>query len=307
MRHILTNPVYIGKIKHKTALYDGFHQPILPIELWQKVQEIVANRSLQVRREKNYAADPAIFQGKLFDTRGKRYIVSYVSKKNKKYKYYLTEKPDKGTRKEAYRLSADEIESHAHKTMQQHIGDPCRLGKILMLDHEKNLDLLQHISTNSHKFTHTGCAIGKVILGHNQYTLEIQTSRLYQHIEETLKTKMPETSEDSVFKLVVPFLPEIATRGTDIIQPPSHEGDIEIFFDLPRKDIINLVYGFAWREAHFKEKKSLGRIAKQYGVSRGLVEKLILKGFDNALRPYFSFKESRQPEKKSAAERLSGQ
>lgn len=40
-RHILTNPIYIGLIKHKENTYQGHHQPIIEKEVFDKVQEIL--------------------------------------------------------------------------------------------------------------------------------------------------------------------------------------------------------------------------------------------------------------------------
>ena len=35
---LLTNPIYIGKIKHKTDIYDGEHEPIIDPAVFEKVQ-----------------------------------------------------------------------------------------------------------------------------------------------------------------------------------------------------------------------------------------------------------------------------
>ncbi len=38
---VLTNPMYIGKVEHKGALYDGRHEPIVPTQLFDEVQRIL--------------------------------------------------------------------------------------------------------------------------------------------------------------------------------------------------------------------------------------------------------------------------
>lgn len=138
MRHILMNPIYIGKIKHRNDIYEGNHPAIISLDLWQKVQDKIACQSRGVRTEKK-------------------------------------------------------------------------------------------------------------------------------------------------------IRPTRTTRQTTVIEPPSTEGDVELIFDLQKKDIKNLVRGVAWREEYFKGTKSLGDIAAQYSVSRSFVEKLIFESFDKGLRPYFSF------------------
>lgn len=37
--NILRNPLYIGKISHKGELYEGQHEAIIPLELWEKAQK----------------------------------------------------------------------------------------------------------------------------------------------------------------------------------------------------------------------------------------------------------------------------
>lgn len=39
IRSILTNPTYIGKIRHGSQIYDGMHDPIIDDETWEKVQK----------------------------------------------------------------------------------------------------------------------------------------------------------------------------------------------------------------------------------------------------------------------------
>jgi hypothetical protein len=36
---MLTNPIYIGKIKHKDKIYDGRHEAIISDDIWRRVQD----------------------------------------------------------------------------------------------------------------------------------------------------------------------------------------------------------------------------------------------------------------------------
>ncbi|MDP6064826.1 MAG: recombinase family protein [SAR202 cluster bacterium] len=52
---ILTNPVYIGKVRHKDKLYEGQHEPIVPVELFEKVQRTIAgNRGKRGRPQERH-------------------------------------------------------------------------------------------------------------------------------------------------------------------------------------------------------------------------------------------------------------
>jgi len=58
LHHLLVNPVLIGKIKHKDALYDGEHEPIVDVEVFNKVQALLKNngRSGGVEVRNKYGA-----------------------------------------------------------------------------------------------------------------------------------------------------------------------------------------------------------------------------------------------------------
>ena len=50
---MLNNPFYVGKISFKGNVYDGQHEPIVPMDLFEKVQEIVkSNKDTQSRPRK---------------------------------------------------------------------------------------------------------------------------------------------------------------------------------------------------------------------------------------------------------------
>lgn len=278
LRHMLMNPVYIGKIKHKSALYDGLHPAILSMDLWQKVQEKLLSQSQQVRRERLYTADPSLLQGKLFDMDGNRYVPNYTRKNAKRHKYYLSSKlaNDKSPtnwKRDVYRLPAYEIEEHVTRTLQNHLTDCEKLGKILAVSPQENAKVLQHIANNSQKLTCAGSSVNRVVVNTHEYTIEVQAEKLCHYMSKTLAIEMPEVSE-VVSKIVVPFRPARTNRKTSVIEPSGAEGDIELIFDLHIKDIKNLVRGVAWREDYFGG-KYISQIAAKAGVSKALVDKLI--------------------------------
>jgi site-specific DNA recombinase len=41
LHHLLTNPVYLGKVKYKKEVHPGEHQAIVPPDVWQQVQELL--------------------------------------------------------------------------------------------------------------------------------------------------------------------------------------------------------------------------------------------------------------------------
>jgi hypothetical protein len=45
LRAILTNPIYVGRIRHGRELYDGQHQAIVDLATFEKVQALLASRA----------------------------------------------------------------------------------------------------------------------------------------------------------------------------------------------------------------------------------------------------------------------
>ena len=49
----LSNPFYIGKVRHHTELFDGQHEPIVPLELWERVQRAIGGKGGIYNRKQN--------------------------------------------------------------------------------------------------------------------------------------------------------------------------------------------------------------------------------------------------------------
>ena len=290
VRNMLMNPVYIGKIRHKKDIYPGLHPAVVPFDLWEKVQVRLLERSRITTRKKEAAANPRLLTGKLFDMSGGKYTSVSTFRHCEKYKYYALNMPaGKYVGSAPYRFPAHEIENHVYEALQASLKDPVAVSESLQLDSNKNTEVLEFIADNRMKLTRLNQIIEKVTLDGYQYTIEFQVTKLCHYIDETLGTRIAADTKSVASKITVPFQPANLSMKTIAIDPAGTEGDIELLFDMRKKDIVNFVRGLAWREEHFKAKKSIRQIAVKYDVSRSLVERLILESFDKALRPHFSF------------------
>lgn len=63
IHRILTNPFYIGKIVHKGNVYEGQHKAIIPIELWEKVQKIIASNQGVLKRPRKHGHYTFLLKG----------------------------------------------------------------------------------------------------------------------------------------------------------------------------------------------------------------------------------------------------
>ena len=87
---ILRNPVYIGRVAHKGDVYEGQHEPIIPFDLWEKVQLKLAEQAAQPRGKRK-AVNSDLLKGILFDPDGNFYSPSYTIKSGKQYRYYISQ------------------------------------------------------------------------------------------------------------------------------------------------------------------------------------------------------------------------
>ncbi|MGA2782625.1 MAG: recombinase family protein [Smithella sp.] len=107
---ILSNPIYIGKIRHKGTCHDGQHEAIIDQELWEKVQQHMSDKSVE-HKTHNTVSCP--LTNKLFDVSGERLISVHVNKKGRRYRYYISQSlrsDPKDASSSGWRLPGQEIE-----------------------------------------------------------------------------------------------------------------------------------------------------------------------------------------------------
>ena len=101
--HLLKNRIYVGDIVHKKSVYPGLHDAIVPLEIFQRVQQSLALKaSRSGTREKR---SPAPLAGLVFDSSGMRMTpVHAYGRSARRYRYYLSpfnqagDDPDQVTR-----------------------------------------------------------------------------------------------------------------------------------------------------------------------------------------------------------------
>ncbi|MBD3677859.1 MAG: recombinase family protein [Rhodobacteraceae bacterium] len=123
---MLSNPVYIGRIRHREKIYPGQHQAIVDVDTWKKVQALlVSNRASHQRRTR--AAHPSPLAGKLYDPDGQRMRPLHARKGARLYRYYVSPKLVEGsveTGATGWRLPAEEVETVLAKVVSDRLGDP---------------------------------------------------------------------------------------------------------------------------------------------------------------------------------------
>ncbi|MFP3022782.1 MAG: recombinase family protein, partial [Wolbachia sp.] len=85
VRRIITNPIYMGKIRHYDKQYKGKHEAIIEEEKWQKARELIKNQPYRKAKYEE-ALLKGIIKCKSCDV---NMTLTYSKKENKRYRYYV--------------------------------------------------------------------------------------------------------------------------------------------------------------------------------------------------------------------------
>ena len=108
---ILSNPIYLGRLRHKGQIHDGLHAAIIDQEIWDRVQRRLAEQT-QTRRASR-SDSQSFLEGKLYDDRGNRMGPSHAAKGGRRWRYYVSRAVLKGRKPDAgsvTRVAAAQIE-----------------------------------------------------------------------------------------------------------------------------------------------------------------------------------------------------
>jgi DNA invertase Pin-like site-specific DNA recombinase len=122
---VLSNPLYIGEIRHRGVRHPGQHQPIIARELWDKVQQRLHDNAKR-RRLRAVKVESSPLAGKLFDAAGMSLTPSHARKGERRYRYYISRGLNLGPARrvnEGWRLPALEIERTVAAAAQQLLTD----------------------------------------------------------------------------------------------------------------------------------------------------------------------------------------
>jgi DNA invertase Pin-like site-specific DNA recombinase len=120
---ILSNPIYVGRLRHKGQIHHGLHSAIIDRETWEHVQQRLASQT-QTRRASR-PDDHSFLAGKLYDDRGNRMGASHASKSGRRWRYYVSRAALSGRRQEAgsvVRIPASEIEDRIARAVETYLA-----------------------------------------------------------------------------------------------------------------------------------------------------------------------------------------
>jgi site-specific DNA recombinase len=120
---ILSNPIYVGRLRHKGQLSDGLHPAIIDQGTWDRVQLRLAEQT-QARANPHRNTE-SFLAGKLYDDRGNRMGPSHAAKGGQRWRYYISRAILKGRSSDAgsiTRVPAAQIEKQVFDAIQSVIA-----------------------------------------------------------------------------------------------------------------------------------------------------------------------------------------
>ena len=113
-------PIYVGTIRHKDAVYDGEHPAIVDQDTFDRVQSTMAQQGPQRRSATNHR-DIHLLYGLLRDEAGHALSSTHETNHGKRYRYYVSRSGDEHARS-IWRSSSTMIEPTANTHAARLVG-----------------------------------------------------------------------------------------------------------------------------------------------------------------------------------------
>ena len=192
---LLQNRLHVGEVRHRQLWYRGLHEGIVPRELWDRVQLLMASnrerRSVRIREHSS-----SLLTGLVEDTKGNRFTPSFTVKNKRRYRYYVSRATidNPGTRISGpTRWPATELEtvvldriqsflfSEAEVFGEYHNEDQGEHTQDLVSAAKDTASRWAHLSPNEIKNFVASC-LDRVIVNQSTVELVIDKSALAKHL-----------------------------------------------------------------------------------------------------------------------------
>jgi DNA invertase Pin-like site-specific DNA recombinase len=257
---LLRNPIYIGKIRHKTRVWDGLHEPITEEALWDRVQTKLQAAGARPRGRKGPADRPgttraAPLMGKLRDDTGDRLTPTHTRRHGRQIRYYASNRLiSGGTDPHGLRLPAQSLERAVAGTIASHLVALARNHRICAeADLQRGNAVRDRVRRLADRLTDgtpdlLAALLGEGCIGKHRIVLKLQATAL----ADTLELE-PEVIDPSALTIEAPFA--LRRRGM--------EGKIVVGDRVPKPDrtlLRALSQAHSW-VADLRGGKPLGEIA----------------------------------------------
>jgi len=106
---LLQNCLFVGEVAYKGQIYPGQHDAIIDRATFDAAQRMLAQARVERRLGTN-AKEPSLLAGLIWDGHGRRLTPTHCSRRNRRYRYYISQSDDASVTDAAWRVSAPDIE-----------------------------------------------------------------------------------------------------------------------------------------------------------------------------------------------------
>jgi DNA invertase Pin-like site-specific DNA recombinase len=284
---ILSNPLYVGEIRHKDAVYPGEHDAIIDRELWETVQrQLASNRA--TRRTGTNSKEPSLLAGILFDSAGNRFTPSHAVKNGQRYRYYverslIVERSEGNSR--GRRLAADEIEGVVVGALVDYLQRPDRLmfgddkDQLAAHHYEQVLTASKRVADelggndNNRRRELVTQLVGRIVIGDGSLCIDISRAG----ISSLCGLPSTEEDDDPICQIDVPIQRRYRGGALKLVMtgegtPPRREPDRALI------KVIVRAHDW-WARLLSGEAASTADIAQQENLTRRYVNQLLRLAF----------------------------
>ena len=275
IHHILTNPVYAGRIRHRAAVHGGQHPAIIPPQAWEEIQLLLQDGASRARGKRS-AAFTSPLAGKLFDETGDRLTPSHSRKNGHRLRYYVSnrlvtdrtaEHPD------AWRLPALEIEQGIVGRLRAFLTAPGQASRLITdpAAHEmtvitEGIDELLRQLDGPHANATLRALVERAAISPGKLALHLKPDILAERLSIATERLQPEH-----LMIEAPF--RIRRRGVETKVVLGGRAP-----DLDKVLIRNIVKARGWFEA-LTRGESYAEIAEREGVWKQRIQQMLPLAF----------------------------
>ena len=268
IHHILTNPLYAGRIRHRKLVHDGQHPALIDPTRWDRIQELLQDGAAKDRRTRS-KTQSSLLCGKLFDETGDRLTPSHTkTRSGKRLRYYVSHRliAKSGEKTlDGWRLPAPELEAHVAALTRKTLADASAATRLMTGASSDDIGDAQANLTNWLATAVQADILGlteKIAIDPGQLTVQIEQSQ----VADVLGTHAETLNEDA---LSIRSVFQIRKRGVETKL---------IFADLPvgQDDALirNIAKAHSWFE-QMKTGKTFAQIADAEKTSKRRVQQMI--------------------------------
>ncbi|MFK7875156.1 MAG: recombinase family protein [Paracoccaceae bacterium] len=254
LHHILTNPIYAGRIRHKGQVFDGQHSAIIEPKRWNAIQELMSGSARKPRGSKQHR-DTSPLAGKIYDEAGERLTPSHAQKGKKRYRYYISKKlvtgvSEVGEKQRTRRIPALPLEEAVSNAVNKQVRKLCEVTRGQDID-KAGADMLDANTALD--------AVERICFAQGALTISISPSK-FQHMIKTVPTSNDLT-------ITLPFTERRRGNEMKIVV-----GDAAATIDPVL--LTNVAFANQWYR-QLKNGQGFEAIARHAGVSKRRVQQIV--------------------------------